>query len=388
MSLFRPTYTDKETGERKESATWWYEFVFGGQRIRQSSKTKLKTIAGNAEKDHRRRLERASAGMPSEEPSRRIKTVAEVLGAYAASYKTNHRRNSLVVVENRSKHLVRLLGTELLPDVLPAKLTEYMETRCNAGASNRTVNLELMVLSRAIGYTWKALWPKLKKLEENHDVGRAIELEEEKRVVAAAAGNSSHLIGPYLAVLIWTGMRADEARMLRWSQVDFEGRQITVGKAKTEAGSRRAIPMAAALQLALEHHAAFCARQLEVLRPEWYVFPKSNRTRLVDPTIPVSSLKTAWQTVRDSADVQCRLHDLRHSFCTKLAEAGVPESTMLDMMGHVSPAMLRRYSHIRAKARRDAIAAIRGPDFVWGPKNPPKSAILQKRRKPQVTLVS
>ena len=30
----------------------------------------------------------------------------------------------------------------------------------------------------------------------------------------------------------------------------------------------------------------------------------------------------------------------RHSFCTKLAEAGVPESTMLDMMGHVSPAML------------------------------------------------
>ena len=30
---------------------------------------------------------------------------------------------------------------------------------------------------------------------------------------------------------------------------------------------------------------------------------------------------------------------------------------MLDMMGHVSPAMLRRYSHIRAEARREAIAA-------------------------------
>ena len=33
---------------------------------------------------------------------------------------------------------------------------------------------------------------------------------------------------------------------------------------------------------------------------------------------------------------------------------------MLDMMGHVSPAMLRRYSHIRAKARREAIAALEG----------------------------
>ena len=33
--------------------------------------------------------------------------------------------------------------------------------------------MELMVLSRAIGYTWKALWPKVKKLEENQDTGRA-----------------------------------------------------------------------------------------------------------------------------------------------------------------------------------------------------------------------
>lgn len=31
---------------------------------------------------------------------------------------------------------------------------------------------------------------------------------------------------------------------------------------------------------------------------------------------------------------------------------------MLDMMGHVSTAMLRRYSHIRAQARREAISAV------------------------------
>jgi integrase len=69
-------------------------------------------------------------------------------------------------------------------------------------------------------------------------------------------------------------------------------------------------------------------------------------------------MKRAWETVRQAAGVQCRLHDLRHTFCTKMAEAGVPEATMLDMMGHVSAAMLRRYSHIRAKARREAIDAL------------------------------
>ena len=57
----------------------------------------------------------------------------------------------------------------------------------------------------------------------------------------------------------------------------------------------------------------------------------------------------------------------RHTFCTKLAEARVPQSTMLDMMGHMSAKMLRRYSHIRAKARRSKLGIQTG-----SPKNPPK----------------
>jgi len=37
---------------------------------------------------------------------------------------------------------------------------------------------------------------------------------------------------------------------------------------------------------------------------------------------------------------------------------------MLDIMGHVSPTILRRYSHIRAKARRDAIDALEARNLV------------------------
>ena len=44
---------------------------------------------------------------------------------------------------------------------------------------------------------------------------------------------------------------------------------------------------------------------------------------------------------------------------------------MLDMMGHVSAAMLRRYSHIRAKARREAMNALESRVSFGGPtKNP------------------
>jgi integrase len=108
----------------------------------------------------------------------------------------------------------------------------------------------------------------------------------------------------------------------------------------------------------LERHICWLASKLGPVQPDWYVFPRSNRIKPVDPTQPTGSLKAAWETVRTKAGLSCRLHDLRHSFCTKMAEAGVPESTMLDMMGHVSAAMLKRYSHIRAQARREAISAL------------------------------
>jgi integrase len=154
-------------------------------------------------------------------------------------------------------------------------------------------------------------------------------------------------------------MRANEARTLRWSQVNFEVAEIAVGKdAKTEAGKGRRIPMTAELKAVLAHHEAWCASKLGPTRPDWFVFPFCRTKRPVDPLRPVTSLKKAWESVRAVASVECRLHDFRHSFCTKLAEAGVPESTMLDMMGHVSTSMLRHYSHIRAKARREAIDAL------------------------------
>ena len=38
-----------------------------------------------------------------------------------------------------------------------------------------------------------------------------------------------------------------------------------------------------------------------------------------------------------------------------MAEAGVSESTMLSLMGHMSRKMLERYSHIPVAAKREAV---------------------------------
>jgi integrase len=134
---------------------------------------------------------------------------------------------------------------------------------------------------------------------------------------------------------------------------------------------------------AVELHASRHARWFGPIKPDWYVFPASNRRRPVDPARPVGSLKRAWEAVRRAAGVNCRLHDLRHTFCTKLAEAGIPEQVMFDIMGQVSQAMLKRYSHIRLEARRRAIEALEraGAEVSVGvPKEIPKCARPPRRR--------
>ena len=261
-------------------------------------------------------------------------------------------------------HLERLLGSLLMPDLTQERITSYMADRKAERASNRTINLELSVLSRAIGHPFRLLWPKLKRLKENHDLGRALSMDEETRLLEAARKNRSRLIEPFVCIALLTGMRRDEIRLLRWRQIDFQRKCITVGEAKTEAGSGREINFGPKLEAILTMHMAWYAARFGPVRPDWHVFPFCQRARPSDPTRPVTSLKKAWGSVCDAAGVQCRIHDLRHTACTKMAEAGVPEATMLAIMGHMSRKMLERYSHIRQEARIEAMNAVESRSAV------------------------
>ena len=73
---------------------------------------------------------------------------------------------------------------------------------------------------------------------------------------------------------------------------------------------------------------------------------------------PVTSLKTAWTKVRDKAKVVRRWHDNRHTLVTELAESGAGDEVIMSIAGHVSRAMLSRYSHVRMEAKRRALDEI------------------------------
>jgi integrase len=363
MAVYKPKYRDPKTGELVESNIWWYEFSLAGKRIRESAQTPLKTIAREAEQDRRRELEKTLAGMPIEKRENRINSVADLVKTYLERYELDHRGrpNSITFAKCRLAHVTRLLGSARLPDVTEDAVRRYIKTRIAEGMSGRTINMEAGELSRAIGKPWSILWPKVRKLEERQDVGQALSPEQERRLLDTAASSKRWRMGAtIIRGLLLTGMRSGEFTGLSWGQVDMGGRVITVGRAKTAAGTGRQIPMNEDLFNLLAEHAAWFEGKFGKPQAGLFLFPFGSPAPS-DPTRPTTTLKTVWGTIREKAKIDCRLHDLRHTAATKMAEAGTPETTMLALMGHMSRKMLERYSHIRMAAKRTAVESLAAP---------------------------
>jgi len=356
MSIFKPKYRDKD-GTLVQANVYWYEFTYANKRIRESAKTTRKTIAVEAEKRRRLELERAYAGLPIEAAAMRINTVLDCTKAYRTAYQQGHREKSQAWVKERLPHVEKALGNVMLPDLTEERIRKYMQARKAEGAGGRTINMEVSMLARAIGKKWFILWPKVKRNEEPTDTGRALTPEEEARLLKELGEARSSVLATFVKALLLTCMRCGELTGMRWAQVDFAQRVMTVGKAKTDAGTGRQIPMNAELLEVMTDHAKWFTERFGETLPEHFLFP-AGECWPNDPTQPSKRFKTAWGNLRKKANVRCRIHDLRHTAITKLAESGASDSTIMALAGHLSRAMMERYSHIRMNAKRQAVESL------------------------------
>ena len=61
----------------------------------------------------------------------------------------------------------------------------------------------------------------------------------------------------------------------------------------------------------------------------------------------MTSWRSAWRSLRKAAGLpNVRFHDGRHTALTRLAQAGQPDWVIQAQLGHVSPAMMKTYSHV------------------------------------------
>jgi integrase len=354
----------------KRGDVWWYKFRFAGQMIRESSKSESKAVARDAERVRRRELEESW----NQIKRRKLPPIFSVAAADWLKTRTGIAPSTERSYKLAISHLSAAFGKQLLCDLSGTDVSEYQKARQRAGVSGRTANLEVGVLRSILRRyrMWEAVAPDVDFLKENASPGRALKADEETRLLDAASKSRCRSLYPVVMLAINTGMRASEIRCLTWAQVDFLSGTLTVGKSKTAAGTGRLIPLNPRAVAVLEHWRAIFTEA----QPEHYVFPHEkyglagNDRKLcayeIVPTVPMHRWKVAWESARKAANVSCRFHDLRHTFVSRLAESQASDSTVMALAGHVSRAMMERYSHIRMEAKRRAVDTLSGSDFDSG----------------------
>ena len=195
------------------------------------------------------------------------------------------------------------------------------------------------------------------KLMVHKRIGKAYDTEETESLATKAKSSRSPHMFPAFMLARNGGLRDTEIKTPTWGQINFVAKTVQVGRAKSEAGEGRIVPLNSEVYQALIDHRAWYYKRFGEIREEWYVFPWG-KPRPSDPTRHITSFKKAWTTARTNAKVKGRWHDNRHTLITELAESGAGDETIMEIAGHVDRQMLRHYSHIRMKAKREAVESV------------------------------
>jgi integrase len=346
----------------KNGRLYHYEFKLDGRRRRGSTGTANKQQAIQEERRQRERLEKSYSQIIEEESrEQQRKTIRLASDEFLKDYKAKHR--SPGYAQYALGHVSRLLGDSLVVEITPKVIKRYQANRLKEKAGPKTINDEVMLLIRLCGEQGVLVRATLRrdkalKLPLPPSPGRPYSAEEKSRMLEEALKLRTPQMHAALALDLNTGLRDKELREIRWRQIDLVHKKtLTVGKSKTEAGTGRLIPLNETAIAALEAHAAWYTRRFGECRPEWFVFAFGTPLPK-DPTRPITSFKTAWTKVREKAGVKGRWHDNRHTLVTELAESGAGDEVIMSIAGHVSRAMLSRYSHVRMEAKRRALDEI------------------------------
>jgi integrase len=178
--------------------------------------------------------------------------------------------------------------------------------------------------------TWKAIAAEVGTAESTAIYLYRLELDE--REPDDALGRIERAL--YLTAAM-TGMRQGELLALRWMDVDWLAHRVRVrrnyvrgrfGTPKSKRSSR-SIPLAD--RVARELELLFQASSYQA--DEDLVFGHPHSGRPLDRSLLLKRFKAA---LARAGVREIRFHDLRHTFGTRMAAAGVPMRTLQEWMGH------------------------------------------------------
>lgn len=148
---------------------------------------------------------------------------------------------------------------------------------------------------------------------------------------------------PMFVLSVETGIRRGEAFSLTWEDVDLEARKLTVRGEVAKSSQSRVVPL---------------TKRAHAILSDWQA--QGEGAGLVWPSRigggVLKNIDGGWRELcKDAGITGLRWHDLRHTFGSRAALAGVPMVVLKALMGHSVITTTMRYAH---STEADAVAAI------------------------------
>ena len=321
-----------------KNSPWWVCYWDAqGRKRREKAGTKSAAIDL-----YRKRKNEALAGKKLPEKLRRATVsfaeIAKEALAYSKTNKLSYRTDSI-----RMETLLGWFREYPAESITPQDIERRFEQE---EWSPATVNRHRALLS--LTYRLAIRNGKIKenparlvrhRLEDNARI-RFLSPEEETKLREAIKAACPERVAE-LELALNTGIRLSEQYRLRWEDVSFARRTLTVARSKN--GATRHVPLNKAALMALES----LAKRRD--GSEFVCGGATEPRRWFEPVVKVSGLESfTW-------------HCLRHTFASRLVMAGVDIRTVQELLGHKTIAMTVRYSHLAPKHTLAAVERLDAP---------------------------
>ena len=328
-------------GLYKRSPVWWMRFNFEGQQVRKSTGTSDKKLAERiyhkvlGEIAERRWFEK----LPGED-----KTFREMMEKYLAEHVS--KMKSERSFRGYANNLLSFFGDYMLSEITPRLINEYKVKRRGDGVKPASINRELATMKKAFNLALKEWeWVKENPVarvsmeKENNKRDRWLTFEEEKKLLKKCP-----LWLRYFTILaLHTGMRLGELLSLTWKGVDLTRKTITVLESKN--GEKRTIPMNNTILNILK-----LIGKVRFIKTDHVFYSKSHTP------MDARNVRRSFQNALKGSEIEgFRFHDLRHTFATRLVQAGVDIYKVQILLGHKTPSMTQRYAHHYPESLRDGV---------------------------------
>ena len=344
----------------KRGKVWWMRLTYNGKQVRSSTETSNKRLA---EKIHAKVITQVAEGKWFARPKGEDKTLSEFFDKYISEYTAyNKAKRTIRQEKGWARNMVAFFGDVTLAEVTPSRVSAYKAHLREKGLAPASINSQRGFLRHA----FKKAVLEWEWLDSNpvENVGRErvrnardrwLTLEEEQGLIEASlihvTGRGNTLEPRYwlreiVVFALNTGMRQDEILSLRWPDVDLFRKTAMVVRSKN--GEKRTVP------LNLRVFGLLKAKAKASDATSGYVFASEAETKILAPNLH----RGFYGALKRSGITDFRFHDLRHTFATRLAQAGVDLYKVARLLGHKDIKMTQRYAHHYPESLRDGVEVL------------------------------